>query len=70
MAYTSYTLVINGVYWGYDPLTNLLLTSWDILVQAQEAEAWAPNGMTTASITEIVNVLHILMLMTGQPGPP
>ena len=25
-------LLINGVYWGYNPLTNHLLTSWDIQV--------------------------------------
>ena len=25
-------LVINGVYWGYNPFTNPLLTSWDIQV--------------------------------------
>ena len=28
----AYNLLIDGVYWGYNPLTNLLLTSWDILV--------------------------------------
>ena len=28
----GYNLLINGVYGGYNPLTNLLLTSWDILV--------------------------------------
>ena len=28
----AYNLLINGVYWGYNPLTNHLLTSWDILV--------------------------------------
>ena len=28
----GYILVINGVYWVYNRLTNLLLTSWDILV--------------------------------------
>ena len=28
-------LVINGVYWGYNPPTNLLLTSWDIQVPSQ-----------------------------------
>ena len=28
----GYNLLINGVYWGYNPLTNLLLTSWDIQV--------------------------------------
>ena len=26
----AYNLLINGVYWGYNPLTNHLLTSWDI----------------------------------------
>ena len=25
-------LLVNGVYWGYNPLTNHLLTSWDIQV--------------------------------------
>ena len=29
-----YNLLINGIYWGYNPLTNLLLTSWDIQVFA------------------------------------
>ena len=29
----SYNLFINGVYWGYNPLTNHLLNSWDIQVQ-------------------------------------
>ena len=28
----GYNLLINGVYWGYNPLTNHLLTSWDIQV--------------------------------------
>ena len=28
----AYNLRINGVYWVYNPLANLLLTSWDILV--------------------------------------
>ncbi len=26
----DYNLLKNRVYWGYNPLTNLLLTSWDI----------------------------------------
>ena len=29
----GYNLLINGVYWGYNPLTNHLLTSWDIQVR-------------------------------------
>ena len=28
----DYNLSINGVYWGYNPLTNHLLSSWDIQV--------------------------------------
>ena len=28
----DYNLFINGVYWGYNPLTNHLLTSGDIQV--------------------------------------
>ena len=28
----GYNLLINGVYWGYNPLTNHLLSSWDIQV--------------------------------------
>ena len=32
----SYNLLINGVYWGYNLLTNLLVTSWGI--QANEGK--------------------------------
>ena len=28
----GYNLLINGVYSGYNPLANLILTSWDIQV--------------------------------------
>ena len=28
-------LLINGIYWGYNPLSNLLVTSWDIQVGIQ-----------------------------------
>ena len=28
----GYNLLINGVYWGYNPFTNHLLTSWDMQV--------------------------------------
>ena len=31
----GYNLLLNGVYRGYNPLTNLLLTSWDIQVPAE-----------------------------------
>ena len=32
----GYNLPINGIYWGYNPLTNHLLTSWDIQVAGKE----------------------------------
>ena len=32
MGYNTYNLLVNGVCWGYNPLTNPLLTSWDIQV--------------------------------------
>ena len=28
----GYNLLINGIYWGYNPFANPLLTSWDIQV--------------------------------------
>ena len=31
----GYNLLIHGVYGGYNPLTNHLLTSWDIQVQTK-----------------------------------
>ena len=34
----GYNLFIKGVYWGYNPSTNLLLTSWDILVVGEKYE--------------------------------
>ena len=32
----GYNLLINEVYWGYNPLTNHELTSWDIQVVVEE----------------------------------
>ena len=32
---------LNGVYWSYDLLTNLLVTSWDIQVVEQLSVALA-----------------------------
>ena len=36
-------LPINGVYWGYNPLTNLLLTSWDIQVVLPKTNGRTPQ---------------------------
>jgi len=36
----GYNLLINGVYWGCNPLTNHLLTSWDIQVWQDFSRFW------------------------------
>ena len=36
----GYNLLINGIYWGYNPLTNLLLTAWDIQVGDELLQQW------------------------------
>ncbi len=43
----GYNLVINGVYWGYNPLTSLVLTSWDILVKGWGAQPLFPPKPST-----------------------
>ena len=40
----GYNLLINGVYWGYIPLTNLLLTSWDIQVVENDPGSKNPKS--------------------------
>ena len=40
----GYNLLINGIYWGYNPLTNLLLTSWDIQVGERPPDFVEPNS--------------------------
>ena len=34
----AYNLLIHGTYWGYNPLTKLLLTSWDIQAVSPAAD--------------------------------
>ena len=46
----GYNLLINGVYWGYNPLTNHLVTSWDI--QAYE------TSFTMRGATGVIHQRH------------
>ena len=41
----GYNLLINDVYWVYNPLTNLLLTSWDFQVARNSASMVARNSL-------------------------
>ena len=44
----GYNLLVNGVYWGYNPLTNHLLTSWDIQEGGFVCQLdWASEEQTT-----------------------
>ena len=36
----AYNLLINGIYWGYNPFTNHLLTSWDIQAELAANSLW------------------------------
>ena len=40
----GYNLLINGIYWVYNPLTNLLLASWDIQVLVCDGCLTIPIG--------------------------
>ena len=52
----GYNLLINGVYWGYNPLTNHVLSSWYIQV-------W---GLILLSYVRIINTP--LRIPIQQPG--
>ena len=41
----GYNLLINGVYWGYNPLTNHLVTSWDSKVHFSVVPALSGRGL-------------------------
>ena len=43
----GYNLLINGVYWGNNPLTNFFLTSWDL--QAASSPFFAASTSFSAS---------------------
>ena len=54
----GYNLLINGVYWGYTPLTNHLLTSWDI-----QAVAGFSKGRPRISDPTVQSVIDLHLLI-------
>ena len=50
-----YNLLINGVYWGYKLLTNLLLASWDIQAWEEGPTSCFFWGPLEKSLTKAVN---------------
>ena len=60
----GYNLLINGVYWGYNPLTKLLLTSWDIQVGS-----WEKVGlMNRLVLLKFPRILQFTSLSSGFVG--
>ncbi len=51
MGYKCYNLLINGIHWGYNPLINLLLTSWDIQVVVCIFVVWRISSSRAGEIS-------------------
>ena len=47
----GYNLLIHRLYWGYNPLTNLLLTSWDIQVLPMYQAIFKGNHSTYITLS-------------------
>ena len=43
----GYNLLVNRIYWGYNSLTNLSRTSWDIQVDHSVVTSTAPPPLKT-----------------------
>ena len=54
----GYNLPINGVYWGYIPFANHLLTSWDIQV-GQDCH-WNVSSKPQVLSDELIDLLEPL----------
>ena len=60
----GYNLLIYGVYWGYNPLTNLLPTSWDIQVRMGLEASKSPIDRE-GSVARILRVDCCLLYFPG-----
>ena len=60
--------LVNGVYWGYNPLANLLLTSWDIQVEHNSMEVLVQSIFQPLNWVMAVN--QPLILQTLSPNAP
>lgn len=59
-----YNLLIDWVYWGYNPPTSLLITSWDICfcLSSSSMQDLVPDIITYCSL------ISPLEATTGHPG--
>ena len=60
-------LLINWVYWGYNPLTNLLLTSWDIQVRFGCCSKMSPQMQDVSPLTPCLNCTCRKVHRVNQP---
>ena len=49
-------LLINGIYWAYNPLANLLLTSWDIQVRTHTCLEIAPPNFSSSPARKMMGL--------------
>ena len=73
----DYNLLLNGIYWGYNPLTNHLLTSWDIQVEDLEMEdyfRWAQKPAIDEAkypnLSRIIPVTYLFLVLQRGPITP
>ena len=63
----GYNLLINGIYWGYNPFTNHLLTSWDIQAR-QTPHLFDSRKLPEKSVPYLKMRMKVLHL--NRKGPP
>ena len=64
----GHNLLMNGVYWGYKPFTNRLLTSWDIQVGAHFVGS---GGLLVFPSTFRISRWEVVVMASDrQPTPP
>ena len=65
----GYNRLINGVYWGYNPFTNQLLTSWDIQVRYPPPKLRPyDQGLLTSGFPELRPAIRALFFGVGSFG--
>ena len=57
-----FTYFINGIYWDYNPLTKLLLTSWDLQVLFKLGWLFEKRGTETVFVCLFVGLFVCLFV--------
>ena len=63
----GYNLLINGMYWGYNPFTNHLLTSWDILPKLTAGSQHFRKGFAKQRFQKVILQFPAIQFSVGVP---